>query len=358
MFSCVMTSADVQSTGLKDLININSRLNFIIGGINSGKSTWCKILISLLNYKKLYLIIRDFEEWKDTKFDTSTKLSTDTFFANIENLDQLETNSLIILDDFFFIGTSKDNFYKFVNFYISHKNLTVFICIHHIYKNNLYNTILSNSSFFLTYSTINNTVLKVIDSKFNTKYTELYNHYLNLNYSNLYNIFYLNLEKNICIPAVNTLFIKSKEKLPKIDMFKNNTKYLILPENKIDIYLPKASKKTKIENERNIEDFKLLDSFLEIIKTLYPKSKKIHILSKQLYTIFQNNKNITSNYDIIIDQKNVGNLLDFITCTQNPNMKSIFSPKTIKVLKYLKNKHIKFPIIFIKNKNIYKYICH
>ena len=341
---------DVLPISLNDLIPINSKINFIIGGINSGKSTWSKILINRIKYSKLYLVVKDTLEWGE--YEKRSIIHPNTFFKDIKSLNELKINSLIILDDFTLDNIYKDNFYKFIHFLVSHKQLTVFICVHTIFKNSLFSYILYNTSFFLTYSLINKIILKKIDNQYATNYSEIFNKGIINNFLNNYHIFYLNLNSNICIPTIDILFSKEIKIHKKIQMYKNNEEYYIFPVNEVNIKLSNEindENENENENENNENTLTLIN---EMINKLYPKSKKMPLLCNILYNIL--NENIDINLNIIINNEKLGNVIDFVSYLQNPK-KTVIPSKIKKILQFIKNKNVSIPKTFIRNISIHKY---
>ena len=319
-------------TDINTLLPIKSSVSYIIGSPNTGKTTHAKLLISHAVYSELILIVRDESEWSEYKRAQIIKVENP--FENLDIIKKAKDDALILLDDYHHSKKSMDNFYKCINFELSHRHISLLINIHSIYKNYLFTSILTNAHLFLTYCNINTVVVRNLDKIYGLNYKPIFSEYLN-NQTN--DICFINLAQNYIIPQCQTLFKQSHE--PTI-MFKTSKKFYIFQADQVDI----------TEDETHEGDF------IQNVSDIYKQKPKIINLAKKLYTFVEQEKIVSKSHDIIIDNSTVCNLLDLIVWAQNPNAKKSLPLKVKKILQYMQIKKFTVPVVLIKNKQFHKYI--
>lgn len=329
----------IHKSCLNKLIPIKSSLTYIIGGINSGKTTHAKLLLNHAQYDKLILIVRDVSEW--VKYKKADILQIDRPFKNLELFKQAKTNTLFLLDDYHHEKTDLDNFMKIVNFELTHRNITMIINVHSIYHSHLFSHILCNQFLFLTYSPINTKIIKLLDNTYSLNFKSIFTDYLN---RDTFDVGFLNLSKAIYIPKSSDLFCK---KILFTKMFKSssNIPYHIIKSDNVNI----ESNDNIIQNSEN--------NFIEQVKNIYKNKTRINILAKNMYIFFNKMNALSDTYQIILPNNKITmNLLDLISSSQNPNPNKILNKQTKQTLQFMKNNIFICPRLLIKNKNFYKYI--
>ena len=318
-------------TDINTLLPIKSSVSYIIGSPNTGKTTHAKLLISHAIYSELVLIVRDESEWSDYK--SARIIKVENPFENLDIIKKTKENALILLDDYHHSKKSMDNFYKCINFELSHRHISLLINIHSIYKNYLFTSILTNTHLFLTYSTINTVVVRHLDKIYGLNFKPIFSEYLKNQTSD---ICFINIAKNYIIPQCQTLFKQSHE--PTI-MFKTSTKFYLFQADQVDIT-------ETSENE-----------FIQNVSDIYKnKNLKVLNLAKKLYAFVEQENIVSKTHDIILNNSTICNLLDLIVWAQNPNAKKSLPPKVKKILLYMQRKQFTVPVVLIKNKQFHKYI--
>lgn len=83
---------------------------------------------------------------------------TDDFSVREENFINVPQGSFVVLDDFTFKFANnkmeKKDFLSVTNYYLRHHKITLFLIIHNLHNNNLFNEILLAPHIFLAYSAL------------------------------------------------------------------------------------------------------------------------------------------------------------------------------------------------------------
>ena len=81
------------------------------------------------------------------------------FGVNETSFKKIPNNAIVILDDFSFKVNEKKiqaklDFFRIVNYRLRHYNITLFLIIHNLYNNNLFNDILGAPHVFVSYTNL------------------------------------------------------------------------------------------------------------------------------------------------------------------------------------------------------------
>lgn len=330
-----MTSNTIKYT---DLFKIKGAQHIIVGSSGSGKTYFTTNLINLIQSpKKIYIVCTDEDEWKSSLDDNfeATYITSDPFSTNM--LFTLK-DAIVVFEDYAQEKKTESLFNKFVNFYVRHNNLCLFLITHSIFKSNLYSKILSCPSIFLTTCSSNLFFSQKYDKMFNTVITKLLKE---------------NLKKVSCtqkpvIYVTPTFYINSIEQIIKpggheteVKMFKNDKTFFLLDVDQYKFEEPPPLAATK------------LDEILNDFEEMYPKKfKKIKKFVTSLYNFCKKFKIVEeSTMDIVIDKTRL-NFYDFVISSQDFSKKSI-DPKIKNILQYLRKNNFKVPKFTLHN-NSYK----
>lgn len=332
----------IEKSCLNTLIPIKSAITYIIGGINSGKTTHAKLLLKHAQYDHLILIVRDVSEW--TLYKNATLLQLDNPFKNLDIFKTAKRNTLFLLDDYHHTKSDLDNFYKCVNFELTHKNITIIINVHSIYKSHLFSHIISNNYLFLTYSLVNIRIINLLDHTYGLNFKSIFTDYLT---RDICDVAFINLQKGFIIPKSQELFTNKNPFFTIMFKTGSNIQYHIIKSNNVDI--------VNNANDNSVQDGE--NEFLEHVKDIYKNKARIILLAKKLYTFFTNINSLSNTYQIILpNKKQTMNLLDLISISQNPNPKQILSKQTKQILQLMKMNKFILPQLLIRNKQFHKYI--
>ena len=339
--------SSLQKYHLEDLLPIKNKLVFLIGKPGTGKTKFCKLLLQHIDLNKVYLHVRDREEWH---IDIQNK----AHFSNVNPLlSYTEFNypadSIIIVDDYSHSQSEKgiENFLNIINFSLSHHNLTLIINIQTYYKNKLFSIVFQNSFIFVTYCKFNTLTLKNIDKQLDTNFKEIFIQNYETGEKN-FHIGFLNLANSYFIPFADQLYNSFSTPLK---MYKNNKVYYIFDSENVQINFKKNS-----TEKNDIGDFlKKQDELVDTIQSLYPKQNaKIILLSNQLFKHLS--PYMDEQYEIRINNVNLGNFLDFLKNSQNPNPDFKLDKTCIMLLKWLRKNNVKIAKLFYKNKTFNQYL--
>jgi len=286
-----------------------------------------------------------------------TYLSSD-FVVHEENFSRLPHNSVVILDDFSFRTANnkqgKLDFYKVVNFYLRHHNITLILVVHNLFNNNLSNDILNASHIFLSYSNLGYQIMRYITVIFLYPilfplltvdiYRKLYMRLGGLEALNFYqeipkSVFhfaYVNTLRSYIINKIENLFNTTQ----KVEMFANKNVYII---HEVDQYcvMPKEDKSNNKTPPIPVLDF---------ISNTYPSQKFLKIVGNILV------KHDILNSDLFFKENNAIHLADFLAYINNRFDKQENTRMT-KLCKMLQSKNIKFPCVCVRNNLAKRFLC-
>lgn len=241
-------------------------------------------------------------------------------------------NSLVILDDYMFQNKnstkySKSDFLKVVNYYLRHKNITLFLVIHNLYNTGLLNEILLSPHIFVAYSNLGYIIIKKLLSRLGgNKVLQFYQESMRYNY----NFCYINCNKNYLINNVQHLLLGKK----KTTMFADQIKYVIHKDN-----VPC----TLLKNDLNSYDI-IENNVNEYLEKSYPKNKNLHLLFKILC------KNKLINDNLFFENFSKIHIADFCAFINNRfAKKETVNLNMIKLCKFILRSGIQLPRIAIKN---------
>ena len=126
---------------------IENTFCIIVGNSGSGKSSFCKILCDyMVSEKKIYIFSK---HCADFQLRTKPIVALREISFNKEWIqNNIESNSVLICDDFVLDKSEIDNFRQIVNYYCRHQHLTLIIIIHSLFKTKIFSDINSASHFF------------------------------------------------------------------------------------------------------------------------------------------------------------------------------------------------------------------
>ena len=322
----------VETIKLSEILNLRSKLNFVMGGSGAGKTFFLHKLLAKFTMSKLTVYGFDRGEW--SPFESVKNI--DFAFIEEDPFANDEINSIrdqfIVFEDFSLQKQQEKHFYKFVNYTLRHHNITLFIIAHSLFKTNLFHKIVSGTSIFLTSSPNNVPFCQKWDKLYFVDSLNLLKYNMNLVSSTNRPVLYLT--NQFMVNNIDELLKDSPSQPEKVKMFKNDKVYYLLETSK---YQLEESSTTEQGLETSLESF--LDNFEEI----YPKRfNKIKLLIKAVYGFLQKNKFLNEDDMVIIINKLEMSLYDFIIASQNPSKKPL-DKKVRQVLLELKKQNFKVP---------------
>lgn len=262
-------------------------------------------------------------------------LNTD-FTVNEDNFQNIPSESLVILDDFQ-LRTKKDktHFLRVINYVLRHQHITLLLIIHNLFGNFLFTDILYASHLFLSCSNIGFSILSKIYSRLGTDVLTFYHTQPKINFQ----FMYINSKKNYLIINVQQLFDRHPI---DVKMFTNQQQYVI--------HLTSTScgnsKSTTTSNQTIANDVN------DLISTLYPKHKSLHLVTNELLKNNAINENLK-----FVDEPTV-HLADFLRYINNTFDKNIKpNANILKLCKKLQAQQICFANLCVKNPHAKRYFC-
>ena len=303
---------------LTSLLPIQNQFCVLIGNSGSGKSTFIK---NLCDHISLNISIYYFNKNSNS---TDFALTTRPVIA-LQNLSFEETwinshikcDSILIFDDFYLEKSAVNDFRRVVNYHCRHKRLTLFIIIHSIFKNNIFNEISLSSHLFLLKS---NSGRQVATRK---KVLQAYNTLISSN--NIKQLLYINHIQEYCLSLESDIV---KHKISPIEMFlPNGPIYTIHIKNSQcpDLKLPEIQ-----EN----------DDENEIFTHYSPRNKR-----KIFFILSCFKKNNIFKDNLVSLDKNVSmHIFDVLALFLNPFSKKELSKQEILFMKKLKASTHLYPL--------------
>ena len=328
----------VETIKFSELLKLQNKLNFILGGSGSGKTIFLHKLLKCLNMTKLTVYGFDCVEWNsfekiptlDFKF-----IEGDPFLTNAINSIR---DQFIVFEDFSLQKAQEKYFYKFVNYTLRHQNITLFIIAHSLFKTNLFHKIISGTSIFLTSSPNNIPFCQKWDKLYCMNSLQLLKQNINLANNTKRPVLYLTSQ--FMVNNIEELLELTSIEPEKVKMFKNDKVYYLLETAKYQL---------EKSNEQDEEIDHSLECFLENFEEIYPKRfKKIKLLIKAIYTFLVKNKFLNKEDMVIVIGNLEISLYDFIIASQNPSKKPL-DKKIKQVLLEFKKQNFKVPKFTIIN---------
>lgn len=269
--------------------------------------------------------------------DVKVNLLDANFLVQEDNFKQFLPNSLVILDDFQLrTKQSKLDFLRVINFTLRHNQITLFLIIHNLFGNYLFNDILFSPHLFLSCTNIGLSVLIKIHLRLGGK--NVLDFYHRGSKSN-FQFLYVNSKRNYLINNVQQLFDRNPT---NVTMFTNQQEFVIHRSNT-------HCKKTELKNQPVQQ---ILSDVNELIQTLYPKQKTLNIVTNLLL------KHNTINQELCFVNDPSLHLADFLRFLNNTFDKNTKPDvKIIKMCKILQAENIRFPNVCVKNPVAKRYFC-
>ena len=315
-----------------ELLKLQNKLNFVLGGSGTGKTFFLHKLLKSLNMAKLTVYGFDCKEWKPFEKIPSMDfdfIEGDPFLNNEINS---RKDQFIVFEDFSLQKPQEKYFYKFVNYTLRHQNITLFIIAHSLFKTNLFNKIVSGTSIFLTSSPNNIPFCQKWDKLYCTASLNLLKQNINLVSATNRPVLYLT--NQFMVNNIGDLLEKTAIEPEKVKMFKNDKVYYLLETSKYQLEEP-----TKGDEDSD----NCLESFLENFEEIYPKRfNKIKLLIKAVYGFLIKNKFLNKGDMVIVINNLEISLYDFIIASQNPSKKPL-DKKIKQALSEFKKRNFKVP---------------
>ena len=329
----------VETIKCSELLQLQNKLNFVLGGSGTGKTFFLHKLLECLNMTKLTVYGFDCNEWRAfEKFST-----LDFAFIEGDPFVTDEINSIkdqfVVFEDFSLQKSQEKYFYKFVNYTLRHQNITLFIIAHSLFKTNLFNKIVSGTSIFLTSSPNNIPFCQKWDKLYCMTSLNLLKQNINLVSSTNRPVLYLT--NQFMVNNIGELLEKAAIEPEKVKMFKNDKVYYLLETTKYQLEEP---------SQEDDQDH-CLENFLENFEEIYPKRfNKIKLLIKAVYNFLSKNKFLNQEDMVIIINNLEISLYDFIIASQNPSKKPL-DKKIKQVLSEFKKQNFKVPRFTLINQD-------
>ena len=241
---------------LSKLIPIANSFVVCLGNSGSGKSSFCKILCETID--------PDITVYYHNPNNTSEFELTSRQIQRLSTIDfskswfkkNIVSHSVLICDDFALAKSQVHDFSVIVNYFCRHYNITLFVIIHSLYKNNIFTEVNLSSHWFLLKSEASRQVAQ--RKQWSTAYSTLSSSKL------IKQLLYINLIKEYCLTISSDI---SSQSLIPIQMFDQNKQIFT-------VHLKDAPCPDKIENDSNDE------SFDENIYNLYgaKNRRKVHFI--------------------------------------------------------------------------------
>ncbi len=271
--------------------------------------------------------------------DVSVTMLDLSFVVNEDNFKTFPPNSVVILDDFSFrtsnVKQAKADFLRVINYALRHQKISLFLIIHNLFGNHLFNDIIYASHLFLSYSNIGYLIMSKIYLRLGG--LDALNFYQKVPKAN-YHFAYINSKRNYIINTVEQLFTRT----PNVRMFTKQQEFTIHASNT----------SCGDSNSDTLSSQNLKSEIDELISTLYPKQKCLKIVSNVLL------KHDLINQDLCFTDEPSLHFVDFIRFINNRFDKSTKPDLSIsRLCKQFQIKHIRFPNICVKNPLAQKYLC-
>ena len=257
-------------------------------------------------------------------------------------------------DDYAQSPSSLFSFLHIINYQLSHKKNTLILCIQGFTKNNLYSFIFQNSFLFLTYCKLNMKTIRHVDTQNGTDFKPIFETSFDEGDIN-YHICFINLDRNYIIPFSDKLFSCSTDPC-HIKMFKQDKTFYILDSHTVTLVEQKDTSESSDLSDDDDKQSDIESNLFEMLNTLCKhNNSKIILFARQLFTVLK--PYMDKQFQIRIKDQHFGNFLDFVKLSQNPKLDTTVSQSTLNLLKWLRNKNVKFAKLFFKNKVFTHYLC-
>ena len=330
----------VETIKQSELLKLQNKLNFVLGGSGTGKTFFLHKLLECLHMKKLTVYGFDSNEWKP--FERLAGVD----FAFIEGdpflNDEINSirNQFVVFEDFSLQKSQEKYFYKFVNYTLRHQNITLFIIAHSLFKTNLFHKIVSGTSIFLTSSPNNIPFCQKWDKLYCMGSLNLLRQNIDLVSATNRPVLYLT--NQFIVNNIGALLERTAIEPEKVKMFKNDKVYYLLETSKYQLEEP---------SKENDEEDNCLENFLENFEEIYPKRfHKIKLLIKSVYNFLKKHKFLNEEDMVIVINNLEISLYDFIIASQNPSKKPL-DKKIKQVLSEFKKQHFKVPKFTLINQD-------
>jgi energy-coupling factor transporter ATP-binding protein EcfA2 len=290
---------------LSSLLPIKDQLIVLVGNSGSGKSSFCKILCQYVDPKiPIYYHNPNGSEFSLTR---SVTVLNEISFENSWFDEHISSNSIVICDDFSLDKSLISGFRTIVNYYCRHKCITLFVIIHSLFKNNIYNEINLSSHLFL---------LKSESGRQIATRKKCLNAYKTLISSDLVKqLLYINLIDEYCLTLSSNI---SLQIIKPIEMFtQNNDIFTIHIKNEL---CPDVEK-TEENNDMNS------------IYEQYGKKNKRKVF--YIVSCLEKNNLLKENFVVLSDSYSM-HISDVLSIFLNPFKTKILSKKEILFFKKLK----------------------
>lgn len=290
---------------LSSLLPIKDQLIVFVGNSGSGKSSFCKILCKYVDPKiPIY-----YHNPNGSEFELTRNVTTlnEIKFSNSWFDDHILSNSIVICDDFSLDKSLIAGFRNIVNYYCRHKCITLFVIIHSLFKNNIFNEIQLCSHLFL---------LKSEAARQIATRKKCLNAYKTLISSNLIKqLLYINLIDEYCLTLSSNL---SLQKILPLEMFtQNNDIFTIHIKNEL---CPDVEKSEENNN---------IDSIYE----QYGKKNKRKVF--YIVSCLEKNNLLKENFVVLSNSQSM-HISDVLSIFLNPFNTKTLSKKDILFFKKLK----------------------
>ena len=340
----------VEQIKTSQIIKLEGHQHIIIGDSGSGKTCFLQSLLqSLKQPKSIYIYTQDAAEWKNTE-NILSKTGFELTYCSHSPFDKHEKDTLfqleksaVVFDDFMLSKAHEDDFFRFVNFNVRHKKLVLFLLVHSIFKNNLFNKVINSPSLFLTACVNNIQLSNRLDKIYKFQSRDILVQNLDVVDGDTKPILYIT--PRFMVNNIQLLFTKGVEQSYFAKMFRNDKIYLLMDESKYSYEEDNSPDADDISSR----DKHYLENLLNEFYELYPKRKaKIKILVTSLYNFLVENQFLDQNgKEINIYGKRLS-LFDFISSSQNPG-KTPHNRITTQILGELRKHKFRVPRLTLIN---------
>lgn len=295
---------------LTSFLPISNQFCVIAGNSGAGKSSFCKILCEyIIATTKIYYYNPNDSSSDFSLRSKSVHVLKELTFSETWFNTNINTNSVLIFDDFHLDKSLVKDFRRIVNYHCRHKSLTLIIIIHTLFKNNIYNELNSASHFFLLKSEAS----RQIASRKNV--LKPYNTLLSTQF--LKQLLYINLIDEYSISFESDIINKT---LTPLTMFTHSDVFTV---HKKDEPCPDIASKSESDENDNVDIYAHYS---------HRNKRKIYFI----LSCFKKN-NLFKDDLVTVDNSTSMHIYDILTLFLNPFSKKEFSKQEILFLKKLKS---------------------